>query len=124
MSTSATPGFAGGSKADAQAELASLGDEVALLQKQLFAQGRAGGSRRLLLVLQGMDTSGKGVPPEQWATRYDVINCFEARLSATTKVVCRCNAEAAPWYVVGLVWPAPSGWDPDTERARLRELAA
>jgi hypothetical protein len=25
---------------------------------------------------------------------------------------------------MGLVWPAPSGWDPDTERARLRELAA
>jgi PPK2 family polyphosphate:nucleotide phosphotransferase len=262
MSTSATPGFAGAGKADAQAELASLGDEVALLQKQLFAQGRAGGSRRLLLVLQGMDTSGKGatvehvlgmvnpmgvryhaftrptieerehhflwrvmrrlpppgiigvfdrshyedvlvvrvhqlVPPEQWATRYDVINCFEARLSTTTKVVkcflyisaeeqrkrllarldnpkkwwkyqpgdlddharwhdyqlayadvlCRCNAEAAPWYVVpadrkwyrnwavtrilveqlrtmGLVWPAPSGWDPETECTRLRELAA
>ena len=136
-------------------------------------------------------------PPEQWATRYDVINCFEARLSTTTKVVkcflhisadeqrkrllarlsdprkwwkyrpgdlddharwhdyqiayadvlCRCNAEAAPWYVVpadrkwyrnwavtrilveqlrtmGLVWPTPAGWDPETERARLRELAA
>src|SRR5689334_5883243 len=27
------------------------------------------------------------VPPEQWVTRYDVINCFEARLSTTTKVV-------------------------------------
>ncbi len=137
------------------------------------------------------------VPPEQWATRYDAINCFEARLSTTTKVVkcflhisaeeqrkrllarldnpkkwwkyqpgdvddharwhdyqlayadvlCRCNAEAAPWYVVpadrkwyrnwavtkilveqlrslGLVWPTPSGWDPETECARLRELAA
>ena len=25
---------------------------------------------------------------------------------------------------MGLVWPAPSGWDPETERARLRELAA
>jgi polyphosphate kinase 2 (PPK2 family) len=59
-----TPGFAGAGKADAQAELASLGDEIALLQKQLFAQGRAGGSRRLLLVLQGMDTSGKGATVE------------------------------------------------------------
>ena len=96
------------------------------------------------------------VPAEQWASRYDVINCFEARLSATTKVVkcflhisaeeqrkrllarlddpkkwwkyrpgdlddharwhdyqlayadvlCRCNTEAAPWYVV----PADNKW--------------
>jgi PPK2 family polyphosphate:nucleotide phosphotransferase len=30
------------------------------LQERLFAEGRTGGKRRLLLVLQGMDTSGKG----------------------------------------------------------------
>jgi hypothetical protein len=24
----------------------------------------------------------------------------------------------------GLLWPAPSGWDPETEYARMRELAA
>jgi polyphosphate kinase 2 (PPK2 family) len=211
MSTSATPGFAGAGKAEAQAELVSLSDEAALLQKQLFAQGRAGGSRRLLLVLQGMDTSGKGavvehvlgtanpmgvqyhaftrptieerehhflwrvvrrlpppgiigvfdrshdedvlvvrvhqlVPTEQWATGYDVIDWHDYQL-AYAGVLRRGNAMAAPWYVVpadrrwcrnwavsrilveqlrtmGLAWPAPSGWDPETERARRRELAA
>jgi polyphosphate kinase 2 (PPK2 family) len=30
------------------------------LQKALYAEGTAGGKRSLLLVLQGMDTSGKG----------------------------------------------------------------
>ena len=36
------------------------GDEVADLQERLYAQARGGGSARLLLVVQGMDTSGKG----------------------------------------------------------------
>ena len=30
------------------------------LQEQLFADGRKGGTRSVLLVLQGLDTSGKG----------------------------------------------------------------
>jgi len=38
VSPLATPGFAGAGKPDAQAEMASLGDELALLQRQLFAQ--------------------------------------------------------------------------------------
>jgi PPK2 family polyphosphate:nucleotide phosphotransferase len=38
-----------------------MGDELADLQERLFAEGRTTGSRRrVLLVLQGMDTSGKG----------------------------------------------------------------
>jgi len=54
-----TPGTDLG-KDGAKAELEQLGDQLADLQERLFAEGRMGGERRLLLVLQGMDTSGKG----------------------------------------------------------------
>jgi PPK2 family polyphosphate:nucleotide phosphotransferase len=54
-----TPGFAG-DKLAATAAVAALGSELADLQERLFAHGIAGGTRSLLLVLQGMDTSGKG----------------------------------------------------------------
>ena len=37
-----------------------MGDELADLQERLWAEGKAGGTARILLVLQGMDTSGKG----------------------------------------------------------------
>jgi PPK2 family polyphosphate:nucleotide phosphotransferase len=53
------PGFDGG-KSDGKEELPELGDELADLQEKLFAEGYTGGNRRVLLVLQGMDTSGKG----------------------------------------------------------------
>jgi PPK2 family polyphosphate:nucleotide phosphotransferase len=59
MDTRATPGFSG-SKSDSRDALAALEPEIADVQERLFAHGRSGGSRRLLLVLQGMDTSGKG----------------------------------------------------------------
>jgi PPK2 family polyphosphate:nucleotide phosphotransferase len=55
----ATPGFQG-KKADAAALLPQLGEQLADLQEKLYANGRSGGSRSVLLVLQGMDTSGKG----------------------------------------------------------------
>jgi PPK2 family polyphosphate:nucleotide phosphotransferase len=55
----ATPGFDGDKAAGAEA-LALLGPRLADLQERLFAEGRTGGTRRVLLVLQGMDTSGKG----------------------------------------------------------------
>lgn len=57
--TDATPGF-DGDKAAGEAALLELGDELAELQERLWAEGRSGSRRRLLLVLQGMDTSGKG----------------------------------------------------------------
>ncbi len=37
-----------------------MGEELADLQERLWAEGKADGKRRILLVLQGMDTSGKG----------------------------------------------------------------
>jgi PPK2 family polyphosphate:nucleotide phosphotransferase len=57
--TDATSGFAGG-KTQGKAALVALGDGLSDLQERLFAQGRSGSHRRVLLVLQGMDTSGKG----------------------------------------------------------------
>ena len=47
-------------KQEGKAALYAMGDELADLQERLFAEGRTGGSRNILLVLQGMDTSGKG----------------------------------------------------------------
>ncbi|GAA1647229.1 polyphosphate kinase 2 family protein [Kribbella alba] len=57
--TRATTGFSG-SKDEGKVALEQLGDEVSDWQERLFAEGRKGGQRRILLVLQGMDTSGKG----------------------------------------------------------------
>ena len=55
----ATPGFKGG-KAEGRAALTALGERLSDLQELLYAEGRTGGTRSVLLVLQGMDTSGKG----------------------------------------------------------------
>ncbi len=55
----ATPGFDGG-KRDGVAALTAVGDELSDLQERLWAEGVTGSTRRVLLVLQGMDTSGKG----------------------------------------------------------------
>lgn len=59
IETDAAPGYAG-KKADGEVALAGLGPELADLQERLFAERTAGSERRILLVLQGMDTSGKG----------------------------------------------------------------
>jgi PPK2 family polyphosphate:nucleotide phosphotransferase len=49
-----------GSKKEATKALAELGEELADLQERMYAAAYTGGSRRVLIVLQGMDTSGKG----------------------------------------------------------------
>jgi PPK2 family polyphosphate:nucleotide phosphotransferase len=54
-----TPGIKGG-KAEGEAALAAGVAELDDLQERLWAQSRAGVARSVLLVLQGMDTSGKG----------------------------------------------------------------
>ena len=59
IGTRGTPAFDGG-KSDGKRALADLGDPVSDLQERLFAESTAGGSRSVLLVVQGMDTSGKG----------------------------------------------------------------
>ncbi|ALO11633.1 UDP-galactose-lipid carrier transferase [Streptomyces venezuelae] len=56
---SATPAAPAG-KAAGLAATAALAPRLANLQERLYASSTAGDRRRLLLVLQGMDTSGKG----------------------------------------------------------------
>ncbi|MCU1574033.1 MAG: phosphate:nucleotide phosphotransferase [Micrococcaceae bacterium] len=53
------PGFAGG-KRQGKAVLHRRAEVLAGLQEKLYASGRSGGDRSLLLVLQAMDTAGKG----------------------------------------------------------------
>lgn len=57
--TDGTPGFAGG-KREGKHLLSAGADVLADLQEQLFACGRQGDRRSVLLVLQAMDTAGKG----------------------------------------------------------------
>jgi PPK2 family polyphosphate:nucleotide phosphotransferase len=55
-----TPGF-GGSKQEGTAALAAGAEQLSGLQERLFAASRGGDDRRsVLLVVQGMDTAGKG----------------------------------------------------------------
>lgn len=54
-----TPGFDGGKKAGV-ASLATNHQELNNLQEKLFAESRMGGRRSMLLVIQAMDTAGKG----------------------------------------------------------------
>ncbi|MGH1562815.1 PPK2 family polyphosphate kinase [Mumia sp. DW29H23] len=55
-----TPGF-DGTKKDQPRAMAALADALSDHQERLYAAGATGtGDQRLLLVLQGMDTSGKG----------------------------------------------------------------
>jgi PPK2 family polyphosphate:nucleotide phosphotransferase len=59
LDPAAKPGFDGGKRAGEKA-LRELGAELADLQERMFANAYTGGARRVLVVLQGMDTSGKG----------------------------------------------------------------
>lgn len=54
-----TPGFDGDKESGSEL-LASRGQDLADLQELLYANGRSGDHRSVLLVLQGMDTAGKG----------------------------------------------------------------
>lgn len=54
-----TPGF-DGDKVEAAAVMGELQDRLADLQERLFAESKGGGRRSVLLVIQGMDTAGKG----------------------------------------------------------------
>ncbi len=59
LDTNSTPGF-DGDKALAERLLEERGAVLSDLQGKLFANGRTGDSRSVLLILQGMDTAGKG----------------------------------------------------------------
>ena len=59
IDTDSSPGFSG-KREDAERITAERGEEFAELQEKLYAGGREGDNRSVLLVLQGMDTAGKG----------------------------------------------------------------
>lgn len=59
LDRSSTPGWSGDKVAAAEA-MAARGEQLSELQERLFADGRSGGERSVLLLLQGIDTSGKG----------------------------------------------------------------
>jgi PPK2 family polyphosphate:nucleotide phosphotransferase len=61
LDTRGTPGFPG-TKVDAPALTQALAPELGDLQERLFASGRVSeaDAKKLLVILQGMDTSGKG----------------------------------------------------------------
>ncbi len=54
-----TPAF-DGKKADGREALEARADEISEFQERLYAESKVDGQRSLLLVVQGMDTSGKG----------------------------------------------------------------
>jgi len=59
VDTASTPGFDGGKK-EGQSSLTAGSVQLAELQEKLYANGLSGDRRRILLVLQAMDTAGKG----------------------------------------------------------------
>jgi PPK2 family polyphosphate:nucleotide phosphotransferase len=84
LDTRATPGFDGG-KAAGKAALADLGARLSDLQEQLHAEGVKGGSRSVLLILQGMDTSGKGGVVRHVIGQVDPQGCEIASFKAPTR---------------------------------------
>ena len=54
-----TPGWTG-DKDQAEETMKERGELLSELQERLFAHGRAGGNRKILVVVQGLDTAGKG----------------------------------------------------------------
>ncbi|MEQ4568313.1 polyphosphate kinase 2 family protein [Paenarthrobacter sp. CAP02] len=54
-----TPGY-DGAKSDGKSLLSAQDSRLADLQERLFAEGKFGNTKRLLLILQAMDTAGKG----------------------------------------------------------------
>ncbi|MEI2775466.1 MAG: polyphosphate kinase 2 family protein [Tetrasphaera sp.] len=59
IDTSSTPGFSG-DRALGESLMPDLAAAVSDLQERLYAESKEGGKRAVLLIIQGMDTSGKG----------------------------------------------------------------
>ncbi|MCX2185138.1 polyphosphate kinase 2 family protein [Streptomyces sp. SKN60] len=79
-----TPGGPDGKKAGAAAT-AALGPRLAELQERLYAASTAGDRRRLLLVLQGMDTSGKGGTVKHVIGHFNPSGCRIRAFKAPTE---------------------------------------
>src|SRR4029453_10797138 len=81
--TRATPGFSG-SKAAGKAALAEAGLRLSDLQEKLYASGVTGDRRSVLLVLQGMDSSGKGGTVRHVIGQVDPQGCAITAFKAPT----------------------------------------
>jgi PPK2 family polyphosphate:nucleotide phosphotransferase len=81
--TRATPGFSG-SKMAGKAALAEVGSRLSDLQEMLFASGVKGDRRSILLVLQGMDSSGKGGTVRHVIGQVDPQGCAVTAFKAPT----------------------------------------
>ncbi|WSY16245.1 polyphosphate kinase 2 family protein [Embleya sp. NBC_00896] len=81
----ATPAFTG-DKAAALADIAAMAPRLAELQEKLYAQAVAGGARRrVLLVIQGMDTSGKGGTVKHVIGQFNPSGCHIHAFKAPTE---------------------------------------
>ncbi|WP_420038029.1 polyphosphate kinase 2 family protein [Streptomyces sp. cg28] len=71
-------------KAAGVAATAELGPRLAGLQERLWAAGSAGDRRRVLLILQGMDTSGKGGTVKHVIGQFNPSGCRIKAFKAPT----------------------------------------
>jgi PPK2 family polyphosphate:nucleotide phosphotransferase len=81
--TRSTPGFSG-SKTAGKAALAEVGSRLSDLQEKLYASGVKGDRRSVLLVLQGMDSSGKGGTVRHVIGQVDPQGCAVTAFKAPT----------------------------------------
>ncbi|MFJ8301240.1 PPK2 family polyphosphate kinase [Streptomyces sp. NPDC094447] len=81
---SGTPGGPG-DKAAGVAAAAALAPRLAGLQERLYAASTAGDRRRVLLVLQGMDTSGKGGTVKHVIGHFNPSGCRIRAFKAPTE---------------------------------------
>ncbi|MFF7971025.1 PPK2 family polyphosphate kinase [Streptomyces sp. NPDC007905] len=82
--TRATPCAPNGKDA-ALADSARMGKRLGRLQERLWAAGTAGDRRRVLLVLQGMDTSGKGGTVKHVVGQFNPSGCRIKAFEAPTE---------------------------------------
>ncbi|MEV6573779.1 PPK2 family polyphosphate kinase [Streptomyces sp. NPDC051577] len=80
---SGTPGGPAGKAAGREA-IARMGEPLASLQERLYAASTAGDRRRVLLVLQGMDTSGKGGTVKHVIGQFNPSGCRIRSFKAPT----------------------------------------
>nr|WP_307544358.1 PPK2 family polyphosphate kinase [Streptomyces sp. V3I8] len=72
-------------KTDGREAVARMARPLADLQERLWAAGTAGDRRRVLLVLQGMDTSGKGGTVKHVVGLFNPVGCRVRPFGAPTR---------------------------------------
>jgi PPK2 family polyphosphate:nucleotide phosphotransferase len=78
-----SPGVKG--KATVRKDVAAIAPQLADLQERLFANGKLGGSHRVLLLLQGMDASGKDGTVKHVVGQVNPGGCRITSFGAPTK---------------------------------------